>query len=983
MQLPSAGHRPKSVCGTLAIASLAYVAGSCLAFGTVAAPAFLPGEGDSATQFPVTVTCGTSGAAIHYTLNGSTPSLSDPTVANNGTILINRNLTLKAKAFSGSESSSVTTATYSLTGDIAAGGSHTLSLSFDGKVKAWGEQSGGRLGNGQTATANVHTPTDSKYSSSLNIADAVAIGAGLNNSVFVKSDRTVWAFGGNGNGQLGNNSTTASAYAVQVKTGASAFLLDCVAAFAGNDFSAALSASGNVYTWGSQVGGRLGNGQITGQRLLAGQVKVGGVAGNPSLGGIASFDNGGGFVLAREASAQETTGGLGRVWGWGHNNNGQLGVGTTNNRSYAYPVEVVETVGGVSSQVELKDATWVSAGESHSAIVRWKDGTSALQGSVWTFGQRSLGRLGNGSVASGNITLPVRVEISAGIPLGNIQMVAAGSAHTLALDVNGGVWAWGYNGFGAVGNTPIGGTPADAPYAVKVLNPDGSGQLGIPDSPNDPRRVVWIAAGGDGTNNTSFAIAQDGKVYGWGQNNDGELGNGTTTDAVRPVEVINLKLVPGFPDVSLSYQINQPGDPGNVTLNATPTDPDGVSDISKVEFWLQGSKVGEATSPPWQYVASNLVAGSYQAKAVVTDSTGNTGQSTLVSFSITSTDPNSDLDGDGLLYSKESEIGTNPNSPDTDGDGMGDGFENYYGLAPLSGVDGLATALGPNDNKDESGFLNKDEHDRGLIPTSAADSPQIFGSGASRVAKWWGVQGVIYHLEYSTNPSMSGAVRHGTPFNGSNAEFAVSLSSVVTPVPDPFYVRIATDSGVPAATLAIAYEDGVAPEAVQMGLLIVSPANIANVASVDYYVSTGTLGVNQVVTRVKRQTSPPFGYTVQDLAGGDHEFFVIVTDVQGRRGWSNIRPLTIEGPDPLADDDSDGLPDLWELQQFGNLNQTGSGDADGDGKTNLQEHAAGTNPLLMDTDGDGIPDGTDTNPSPDSTPVTISGALRILTPNRP
>lgn len=57
-----------------------------------------------------------------------------------------------------------------------------------------------------------------------------------------------------------------------------------------------------------------------------------------------------------------------------------------------------------------------------------------------------------------------------------------------------------------------------------------------------------------------------------------------------------------------------------------------------------------------------------------------------------------------------------------------------------------------------------------------------------------------------------------------------------------------------------------------------------------------------------------------------------------------------------GDYDNDGLPDAWEMQKFGNLNQTGSGDYDGDGLSNLQEYQLGTDPTKVDTDGDGIPD---------------------------
>lgn len=413
-----------------------FAAGSLAALGDVAAPAFDPGEGDSAAAFPVTVTCATAGATIRYTLDGSEPDTADQTVTSGGTVMINRNLTLKAKAWSGSETSATSTAVYRLTGDVAAGAHHVLSLDAAGNIYSWGEQSAGRLGNGLTGSANVSTPDAAKYSSSIPIEDAIAIGAGLNHSLFLKSDRSVWAFGANSDGQLGDNTSTNRAYAVRVRksTTSTDYLTGCVAVDGGNDFSGALGSNGKLYTWGIQTGGRLGSGSTTGTRRYAAAARRGDVAGNPDLDGISSFALGGGFVLAREASAMETAGGLGRVWSWGHGGVGQLGQGGTANKSYAYPV-------ALNSTTELTDAWWVSAGESHGVIVRWKDGDPNLQGSVWTFGEGNSGRLGRNSTANSNY--PVRVVTdTAGTPISNIKMVAAGSAHTLALDTDGKVWAW-------------------------------------------------------------------------------------------------------------------------------------------------------------------------------------------------------------------------------------------------------------------------------------------------------------------------------------------------------------------------------------------------------------------------------------------------------------------------------------------------------------------------------------------------------------
>ncbi len=99
-------------------------------------------------------------------------------------------------------------------------------------------------------------------------------------------------------------------------------------------------------------------------------------------------------------------------------------------------------------------------------------------------------------------------------------------------------------------------------------------------------------------------------------------------------------------------------------------------------------------------------------------------------------------------------------------------------------------------------------------------------------------------------------------------------------------------------------------------------------------------------------------------------------------GYSNADEVYTLGSDPFSPpmSDFDDLPDAWEIQYFGNLIQAPTDDPDGDGLTNAQEIAAGTHPLLFDTDGDGISDSEDAFPLlPDYTAVTTSN-LRVLTP---
>ncbi|MEO7100731.1 MAG: Ig-like domain-containing protein [Luteolibacter sp.] len=631
------------------------------AFGAVAAPVLSPVDGDSLAKFSLTLTCPTSGAKIYYTLNGAEPTTLDSYVLTGGTVVVDRNRTVKAKAMTLTEASTTTTAVYTLTGDIAAGGSHALGMTSAGAVSAWGLQTDGRLGNNVTTAAYISTPVASRYTSATTIGDAQMVAAGLSHSVFLKTGGAVYSYGLNTTGALGNNTTTSSGLAVQVRTSASAFLTGGVAVAAGDGFSGALTSSGAVYTWGSRVSGRLGDSAtVTGSRLVAGVVNRSDTG--AALGGINRIAFGTAFGMAKEPSAFEQAGQLGQVWVWGSNAAGQLGQGNTTDLTRALRVKL-------SASVYLQDALDFAGAEAHSAIVRWKSSDPLLLGRVLCAGQQQYGRLGNNVTTAATITYPVQVVKNGGVALDRITSVAAGSTHTLALDLDGNVWAWGYNGKGALGNN----STADRGYADKVSGPGGSGYLS---------NIVRIAAGGTGLFNYSMAVSANGTVYTWGYNGNGQLGNGGTTNSLLPVAVggsLDL-LLPNPPVVTLATAVTAASFPGAVTLTASPTDVD--NDISKVEFFCQGSLVGQLTAAPWTINLSNLTEGTYPVYAVVTDSTGLTGYSANSSFTI-NYDPNAanpDTDGDGLTDSTEAALGLSSTDADTDGDGIPDGIDAAPGV---------------------------------------------------------------------------------------------------------------------------------------------------------------------------------------------------------------------------------------------------------------------------------------------------------------
>jgi VCBS repeat-containing protein len=314
------------------------------------------------------------------------------------------------------------------------------------------------------------------------LAEAVSIAAGPNFSLAVKSNGTVWAWGNNDSGQLGDNTTTGRPAPGQVQG-----LTGVVAVAAGeSELSLALKADGTVWAWGTGGNGALGNG-TTDSSLVP--VQVNGLSG---ITGIAAKCNGG---MALKSD--------GTVWTWGYNGFGEIGDGTFDERHL--PVQVSGLTG----------VTAIASRAFHGLALKF-DGT------VWAWGGGWAGQLGNNLTSYSNV--PVQVKGSEGT--GNLEgvvAIAAGHSHSLALKSDGTVWAWGENNYGQMGD----GTTTQRNTPVKVKDNTGTAYL---------TGITAIAAG----DYHNLTIKSDGTVWAWGRIDHGAAGDGTSLDAVLPVQVNGL-----------------------------------------------------------------------------------------------------------------------------------------------------------------------------------------------------------------------------------------------------------------------------------------------------------------------------------------------------------------------------------------------------------------------------------------------------------
>lgn len=296
---------------------------------------------------------------------------------------------------------------------IAAGARHSMAICVNGKLNAWGHNDDGELGVG---TSNFGSNLPQEVNSLDNITSAAG---GEDHSLALKTDGTVWTWGRNLDGELGNGTTNSSSVAVQVIG-----ITNIVAIDGGRRYSIALKNDGTVWTWGDNDYGQLGNG-TSNDNYLPIQVMA--------LSGISAVAAGKLHAIVLKND--------GTVWTWGGNNFGQLGNGTNGQFTDSQtPVQVSF----------ITDAIAIAAGDDHCLALK-SDGT------VWAWGWNSFGQLGNGNTVDSNV--PVQVASASAV-----ISIDGGGYSSIALKSDGSVITWGRNDYGQLGN----GTNIDSNIPVQV-----------------------------------------------------------------------------------------------------------------------------------------------------------------------------------------------------------------------------------------------------------------------------------------------------------------------------------------------------------------------------------------------------------------------------------------------------------------------------------------------------------------------------------
>lgn len=315
---------------------------------------------------------------------------------------------------------------------LSGGAAESFAVDSGGTLWAWGDNDFGQLGDGSTVDRSLP----------VRVLEGVrSVSAGEEHTFAVLEDDTLWAWGKNVFNAFPDSSLDSSARPVLI-------MEDVVSASTGVCTHLALKTNGSLWTWGKYMGNRTNKQQST-------PVKV--------LDNVTAVCTGFAHSLALKSD--------GSLWAWGQNYDGGVGDGTTRER--LTPIKVMSGV------------VQMSAGYGFSAAVK-KDGT------LWTWGRNWQGELGNGTTISSST--PTKI-------MDHVVSVHASNNNAYALRDDGSLWAWGNNLSGQVGD----GTTTDRLSPVKVLED-----------------VAEVSVGWDHV----LAKKTDGTLWTWGANLCGQLGNG-------------------------------------------------------------------------------------------------------------------------------------------------------------------------------------------------------------------------------------------------------------------------------------------------------------------------------------------------------------------------------------------------------------------------------------------------------------------------
>jgi alpha-tubulin suppressor-like RCC1 family protein len=417
---------------------------------------------------------------------------------------------------------------------------------------AWGFNASGQLGDGSQTTRS--TPV-AVAEPGLGFSQ---IAAGVDHSAAIAADGTVWTWGANGYGQLGDGTMSSQLTPVRVPG-----LVNIIKIAAGSRFTLAVRSDGTLWSWGRNDLGQLGTGTTGAAQSVPQQV--------PGLANIVEVAAGSRHSLVVRADRT--------VWAWGYNGLGQLGDGTETDRPTPRRVHA------------LTGAVHIDAGTAHSVA-------ALTNGTVWAWGYNGLGQLGDGTDV--NRLAPVKAT-----GLAHIIDVAAGSSHSLAVGGDGTLYAWGSNPSGQLGDGTQTGrfAPASVPGLSGIVQATAGFEMSAALRGDG---TVWTCGDnqfgqlGDGTHTMRNTPVQVPGLTGVTRLDAGLAGgwNGEPhVLAIRPVSAPAFSIAFGQDDVSLPAG-------GSVTIQVTTAPLHGSVQTVHLATSAAGPALAPATGLPPGVTAS-------------------------------------------------------------------------------------------------------------------------------------------------------------------------------------------------------------------------------------------------------------------------------------------------------------------------------------------------------------------------------------------
>ncbi len=366
-------------------------------------------------------------------------------------------------------------------GSVSLGWNASAAITENGDLYTWGWNAYGQLGNG---TSGFDKP---QFTPIKIMSNVKSVDLGKCHSAAITENGDLYTWGWNNNGQLGNGTTEDSSVPAKIMSNIKLVGL-------GWFHSAAITANGDLYTWGSNIEGQLGNGTTEDSFI---PIKIMSNVKSVSLGWFHS------------AAITENS----NLYTWGCNVYGMLGDGTTTGSST--PIKIVIDMGGETEEPVTEEPTTEEPGTEEVTFTQVAlgynhSGAITENGDLYTWGYNLHGELGNGTTEDSHN--PIKI-------MSNVKSVNLGERHGAAITKNGDLYTWGENNNGQLGN----GTTESSFTPVKIMSNVKAVSLG-----------EWHSA----------AITENGDLYTWGYNSDGQLGNGTTKDSFIPIKIMsNIKSI--------------------------------------------------------------------------------------------------------------------------------------------------------------------------------------------------------------------------------------------------------------------------------------------------------------------------------------------------------------------------------------------------------------------------------------------------------